>query len=100
MSNSEPSAIVLQGIPCIGGLYISLDSNEENGLLKVRRDSPDKPSHVFLKNRVGSSVLSSSRFAVFRTGAVSQMHCSTRREWPEVNLKLTDSLRNSTSCAA
>src|SRR5260370_8876276 len=31
MSNSEPSAIVLQGIPCIGGLYISLDSNGENG---------------------------------------------------------------------
>ena len=31
MSNSEPSAIVLQGIPCIGGLYISFDSNGENG---------------------------------------------------------------------
>src|SRR6266404_9368086 len=27
MSNSEPSAIVLQGIACIGGLYISVDSN-------------------------------------------------------------------------
>src|SRR5450755_836084 len=26
MSNSEPSAIVLQGMPCIGGLYISFDS--------------------------------------------------------------------------
>src|ERR1700676_5046606 len=25
MSNSEPSAIVLHGIPCIGGLYISFD---------------------------------------------------------------------------
>ncbi len=33
MSNSEPSAIVLQGIPCIGGLYISFDSNGENGSL-------------------------------------------------------------------
>jgi hypothetical protein len=31
---------VLQGIPCIGGLYISFDSNGENGSLKVRRDSP------------------------------------------------------------
>jgi len=28
MSNSEASAIVLQGIACIGGLYISFDSNE------------------------------------------------------------------------
>src|ERR1035438_6593619 len=37
MSNSHPSAIVLQGIPCIGGLYISFDSNGENGSLKVRR---------------------------------------------------------------
>ena len=35
MSNSDPSAAVLQGIPCIGGLYISLDSNGENGSLKV-----------------------------------------------------------------
>src|SRR5580698_1828640 len=26
MSNSEPSAIVLHGIPCIGGLYLSFDS--------------------------------------------------------------------------
>ena len=33
MSNSEPSAIVLQGIPCIGGLYISFNSNGENGSL-------------------------------------------------------------------
>jgi hypothetical protein len=33
MSNSEPSAIVLQGIPCIGGLYISFDSNGEIGSL-------------------------------------------------------------------
>jgi hypothetical protein len=31
MSNSEPSAIVLHGIPCIGGLYISFDSNGEIG---------------------------------------------------------------------
>jgi hypothetical protein len=36
MSNSEPSAIVLQGMPCIGGLYISFDSNGETGSLKVR----------------------------------------------------------------
>jgi len=48
MSNSEPSAIVLQGIPCIGGLYTGFDSNGENGSLvvrsgfaaNVRRDSP------------------------------------------------------------
>jgi hypothetical protein len=42
MSNSEPSAIVLHGIPCIGGLYISFDSNGENGSLnseKVRREA-------------------------------------------------------------
>jgi hypothetical protein len=36
MSNSDPSAIVLQGIRCIGGLYISLDSNGENGSLKSK----------------------------------------------------------------
>src|SRR5579862_3039914 len=40
MSNSDPSAIVLQGIPCIGGLYTTFDSNRENGSLKVCRDSP------------------------------------------------------------
>ena len=48
MSNSEPSAIVLHGIPCIGGLYTRFDSNGENGSLvvrsgfaaNVRRDSP------------------------------------------------------------
>ncbi len=48
MSNSEPSAIVLQGIPCIGGLYTRFASNGENGSLvvrsgfaaNVRRDSP------------------------------------------------------------
>jgi hypothetical protein len=36
MSNSEPSAIVLHGIPCIGGLYISFDSNGEIGSVVVR----------------------------------------------------------------
>jgi hypothetical protein len=40
MSNSEPSAIVLQGIACIGGVYINFDSNGEIGSLKVRRNSP------------------------------------------------------------
>ena len=44
MSNSEPSAIVLHGIPCIGGLYISFDSNGEIGSLKVRRYSSAPPS--------------------------------------------------------
>jgi hypothetical protein len=38
MSNSEPSAIVLQGIPCMCD-YTSFDSNGEDGSLKVRRDS-------------------------------------------------------------
>src|SRR5580700_11260758 len=33
MSNSEPSTIVLHGMTCIGGLYISFDSNGENGSL-------------------------------------------------------------------
>ncbi len=36
MSNSEPSAIVFQGIPCMCGLYKVFDSNGENGSLKVR----------------------------------------------------------------
>ncbi len=36
MSNSEPSAIVLQGMACIGGLYTSFDSNGENGSVVVR----------------------------------------------------------------
>jgi hypothetical protein len=36
MSNSEPSAIVLQRIPCMCGLYISFDSNGEDGSLKMR----------------------------------------------------------------
>ena len=39
MSNSEPSPIVLQGIPCICGLYTSFDSNGETFSLKIRRDS-------------------------------------------------------------
>jgi len=38
MSNSEPNAIVLHGIPCIGGLYIGFDSTGENGSVKIRRD--------------------------------------------------------------
>jgi hypothetical protein len=45
MSNSKPSAIVLHGIPCIGGLYISFDSNGEIGSLKVRRNSPFERPH-------------------------------------------------------
>ena len=36
MSNSEPSAIVLQDVFFIGGLYISFDSNLESGSLKLR----------------------------------------------------------------
>src|SRR5580700_6501899 len=39
MNNSEPSAIVFQGIPCMCD-YTSFDSNGENGSLKVHRDSP------------------------------------------------------------
>ena len=35
MSNSAPSAIVLHGMPCIGGLYRSFDSNGETGSFKV-----------------------------------------------------------------
>ncbi len=46
MSNSEPSAIVLQGVPCIGGLYRSFDSNGENGSLKVRLWRSRKVRHV------------------------------------------------------
>ena len=36
MSNSAPSAIVLHGIPCIGGLYLSFDSKGEIGSLNFR----------------------------------------------------------------
>src|ERR1700675_3647608 len=36
MSNSEPSAIVLHAIPCIGGLYLRFDSNGEEGSLSPR----------------------------------------------------------------
>ena len=43
MSNSEPSAIVLHGIACIGGLYKSFDSNGENGLLAAIRTRGQKP---------------------------------------------------------
>jgi len=39
MSSSEPSAIVLHGILCIGGLYTSFDSKGEIGSLKVRLSS-------------------------------------------------------------
>src|SRR4051812_28133104 len=37
MSNSELSAIVLQGVPCMCGVYTSFDSNGENGSFKIRR---------------------------------------------------------------
>ena len=47
MSNSEPSAIVLHGIPGIGGLYISFDSNGEIGSLRL----PDWRSPRFTLSR-------------------------------------------------
>ena len=34
MSNSEPSAIVLHGIACIGGFYTSFDSTGESASLQ------------------------------------------------------------------
>jgi hypothetical protein len=40
MSNSEPSAMVLHGIACIGGLYISFDSNGENGRSRLAAIHP------------------------------------------------------------
>src|SRR5450755_3026981 len=40
ISNSEPSAIVLQGILCMCGLYKFSIRMEKNGSLKVGRDSP------------------------------------------------------------
>src|SRR6266478_4745688 len=50
MSNSEPSAIVLQGIPCIGGLYkFRFEWRKRFALrcsIKVRRDSPRQGSEV------------------------------------------------------
>ena len=56
MSNSDPSAIVLQGIPCIGGLYTTFDSNRENGSLKVCRDSPLSRSRMRSRTSLASSV--------------------------------------------
>src|SRR3981081_3410011 len=60
MSNSDPSAIVLHGVPCIGGLYISFNSNGEIGSLKLRRDvrpevSRDSPLRITreVSNRLG-----------------------------------------------
>src|SRR5580692_8133386 len=51
ISNSEPSAIVLHAIPCIGGLYISFDSNGENGALQIRRqDSPKRFANNFRRD--------------------------------------------------
>jgi hypothetical protein len=38
MSNSDPSAIVLQGMPCIGGLYIRFDSNGAEGFGVVEEE--------------------------------------------------------------
>ena len=43
MSNSEPSAIVRQGIPCMGGLY-NFRFEWRNGSLKVRRTSKQSGS--------------------------------------------------------
>ena len=37
MSNGEPSASVLHGIPCIGGLHIKFRFDEENGSLTESR---------------------------------------------------------------
>jgi len=45
MSNSEPSAIVLQGIPCICGLYTSLDSNEKTVCLRFAAIHPFEIAH-------------------------------------------------------
>ena len=49
MSSSKPSAIVLHGILCIGGLYISFDSNGENG----RSSIFDQGSSRFTLSRSG-----------------------------------------------
>jgi hypothetical protein len=47
MSNSEPSAIVLQGITCMCGLYkFQLDG--ENGALKIRRADSNRSGDIFL----------------------------------------------------
>src|ERR1022692_3495483 len=47
-SNSEPSAIVLHGMPCIGGLYISFDLNGEK---RVRSSIFDQGSPRFTLSR-------------------------------------------------
>src|SRR6202140_4741325 len=47
MSNSEPSAIVPQGIPCMRGLYTSFDSDGESGSLRFT------PSRSRMRSRTG-----------------------------------------------
>jgi hypothetical protein len=45
MSNSEPSAIVLQGIPCMGGLYKFSIRMEKDGSLMVAAIHPFQIAH-------------------------------------------------------
>src|ERR1035438_7588197 len=53
MSNSEPSAIVLHDMPCIGGLYISFDSSGEIGSLFAQCSRRFSLSKSRMKSRTG-----------------------------------------------
>jgi DNA-binding transcriptional ArsR family regulator len=68
MSNSEPSAIVLHGIPGIGGLYISFDSHGETGSLFALRSSLfDQGSPQFSLSGSSNAALelAPTRFSIF-----------------------------------
>src|SRR6202158_2404305 len=73
MSNSEPSAIVLQAIPCIGGLYISFDSNGEIGSLKVHRDHLSRSR---MRSRTGLPTPERTRLGQILACNVSVGSCS------------------------
>src|ERR1700686_2116823 len=90
MSNSDPSAIVLHGIPSIGGLYIGFDSNGENGSLKVRRQR--SPRFTLSRSRMRSRTSLASpvenqaceiakypRLCVHRSGHVNKASKETQK---------------------
>ena len=49
MSNSEPTAIVLQAIPCMCGLYPSFDSHGETGSQSIPLALPPRNSAFILR---------------------------------------------------
>jgi hypothetical protein len=74
MSNNEPSAIVLHGIACIGGLYIRFDSNGENGSFKVAAIHP-----FWIAKEVSNWLGIARSEPGLRDRKVSQIACSSAR---------------------